>query len=79
MFMLYSIGPSSISGGFCLPNNLGMDDRYIPSSRDHVIKFEAVSGEVSEKWEIESAFFKDHVKSAAYLCYVRSYFQMHKL
>ena len=47
-----------------------MDDRYIASSRDHVIKFEAVSGEASEKWEIESAFFKDHVKAAAYLCYV---------
>ena len=61
---------STIGSGYCLPANLGMDDRYIPSGRDSVVKFDAVSGETSERWEFESAFFKEHVKPAAYYCYV---------
>ena len=58
-----------------MPASLGMDDRYIPSSRDSLVKFDAVSGETSEKWEFESAFFKEHLKPAAYFCYVSPFLE----
>ncbi len=69
LFELFNL--SVITGGYCLPSNLGLDDRYVPSSRDNVVKFDAASGDASEKLEIESQFFKDNIKHAAYFCYVR--------
>ncbi len=72
LFELFNL--SVITGGYCLPSNLGLDDRYVPSSRDNVVKFDAASGDTSEKLEIESQFFKDNIKHAAYFCYVRTFF-----
>ena len=51
------------SGGVCLPSNLGIGDRFTPSSNDEIVKFTTD--------EVHSAFFKEHVKVAAYMCYVR--------
>ena len=51
------------SGGVCLPSNLGIGDRFTPSSSDEIVKFTTD--------EVHSAFFKEHVKVAAYMCYVR--------
>jgi hypothetical protein len=72
LFELFNL--SVITGGYCLPSNLGLDDRYVPSSRDNVVKFDTASGDASEKLEIESQFFKDNIKHAAYFCYVRTFF-----
>jgi hypothetical protein len=46
----------------CLPANLGTAERYTPSSRDEIVRFSGL--------EVQSAFFKEHVPAAAFLCYV---------
>lgn len=52
----------SLSGGVCLPVNLGILDKYSPSSKDEIFKFRGK--------EMQSAFLKEHVKVAAYMCSV---------
>lgn len=37
------------------------------------VKFDALNNEGPQQWEIESAFFKEHVKAASYMCYVMTY------
>eukprot|EP00094_Tigriopus_californicus_P012053 TCALIF_11646-PA protein Name:"Similar to Tmem67 Meckelin (Rattus norvegicus)" AED:0.11 eAED:0.11 QI:708/0.75/0.55/1/1/1/9/0/735 len=51
----------SLVGGICLPENLGIAERYSPSSKDEIVNF--------ADEEFHSAFFKEHVKVAAYMCY----------
>ncbi len=45
-----------------------MDGLYSPSSSDEVVKFKGT--------QVRSAFFKEHVKAAAYLCHVTAYYIM---
>ena len=41
-----------------------MDGLYTPSSNDELVKYGSA--------EVRSAFFKEHVRVAAYMCYVSS-------
>ena len=44
-----------------MPATLGIAERYTPSSRDSLVGFTSR--------QIDSAFFKDHVRPSAYACY----------
>lgn len=52
----------TLSGGLCLPANLGISEMYTPTAKDAVIKY--------GKEEVTSSFFKEHMTAAAFMCYV---------
>ena len=55
----------TLVSGVCLPPNLEVPpNRYVPSSRDEVVKFPGLG------LEVRSDFFKEHVKLAVYMCNV---------
>lgn len=56
-----------MAAGVCLPANLGMEGLYTPSLADQVVNF---GHDAEDEAEVNSAFFKEHVSVAAYMCYV---------